>query len=119
MKNSNYLAAFAQFRGDCPLNIIREEFQKIDIPKIRDFKISSCKTSCHSLSKTSSLFCNSTAINDVFSRINSQFQNCYKKGAFLHLYIEEGLEYSDFEQGSQVMNELIDEYKNMNDLMHE
>lgn len=119
IENSSYLAAFAQFRGNCPLNKIREEFQKIVIPKIRDFKISSCKTSCHYLSKTSSLFCNSTAINEVFGRINSQFQNYYEKRAFVHLYFNEGIEYSDFEQGSQVMNELIDEYKNINDLMHE
>lgn len=113
MKNSVYLDATAQFRGDFSLNQIGEEFKKIEIPEIPNFKISACQNYCYSLPKTSSLFFNSPAINDVFCRINSYFQKYYEKRPFMHLFHNEGLGLYDFDESYEVMNELISLYKNI------
>jgi len=54
---------------------------------------------------------NSTAIQDVFKRVSSQFSAMFKKKAFLHWYTNEGMDEMEFTEAESNMNDLVAEYQ--------
>ncbi|POY72048.1 hypothetical protein BMF94_4918 [Rhodotorula taiwanensis] len=54
---------------------------------------------------------NSTSIQDLFSRVGSQFSAMFKRRAFLHWYTGEGLDELEFSEAESNMQDLIAEYQ--------
>lgn len=54
---------------------------------------------------------NSTSIQGCFKRVAMQFGQMYKRKAFLHWYLEEGMEDSEFTEAEANLNDLIHEYQ--------
>ncbi|CAG9321094.1 unnamed protein product [Blepharisma stoltei] len=63
------------------------------------------------MSRSALMVCNHTAISEVFSRINGEFDLMYKKKAFVHWYTAEGMEESEFAEAREDLAELQADYK--------
>lgn len=58
---------------------------------------------------------NTTAIQDVFTKLLDQFQKMFKNKAYLQWYLEEGMEESDFLEAQNSLIFLISEYQQYQD----
>jgi len=54
---------------------------------------------------------NSTAIQELFKRVNEQFTAMFKRKAFLHWYTGEGMDEMEFTEAESNMHDLISEYQ--------
>ena len=54
---------------------------------------------------------NNTAIPEVFSGLKNRFKLMYKRKAFVHHYISESMEESDFIEAEENLTALEKEYK--------
>lgn len=54
---------------------------------------------------------NSTSIQELFKRIGDQFTAMFRRKAFLHWYIGEGMDEMEFAEAESNMNDLVLEYQ--------
>lgn len=54
---------------------------------------------------------NTTSIQSVFKRINSQYEPMFKRKAFMHHYIEQGLDWSEMSEAQMNVLDLVNEYQ--------
>jgi len=54
---------------------------------------------------------NSTAIQSMFKRVATQFALMFRRKAFVHWYIGEGMDDMEFTEAESNMNDLISEYQ--------
>jgi len=54
---------------------------------------------------------NSTAIQELFKRVNDQFTAMFRRKAFLHWYTGEGMDEMEFTEAESNMHDLISEYQ--------
>ncbi|KAJ7163389.1 TUBB protein [Mycena filopes] len=58
---------------------------------------------------------NSTAIQELFKRVNDQFTAMFKRKAFLHWYTGEGMDEMEFTEAESNMQDLVAEYQQYQD----
>ena len=115
-----YLAASAIFRGanlstrDIDQQMLALQNKQKDnfvdwIPN--NIKSSVCNVAPKGMNVSGTFIGNTTAIQDVFKRIGTQFHQMYKKKAFLHSYVNEGMDEMEFTEAEANMNDLISEYQ--------
>lgn len=54
---------------------------------------------------------NSTSIQELFRRVSEQFTAMFRRKAFLHWYLGEGMDEAEFAEAENNMNDLISEYQ--------
>ncbi|CAO3628865.1 unnamed protein product [Mucor hiemalis] len=54
---------------------------------------------------------NSTAIQEIFTRVNEQFTSMCRRRAFMHWYLDEGMDEMEFTEAESNMNDLVSEYQ--------
>lgn len=54
---------------------------------------------------------NTTAINEAWKKIGLKYDVMYKKRAFVHHYVGEGMEEGEFEEAKENLRALILDYK--------
>ena len=62
---------------------------------------------------------NTTAIQEVFRRISTQFAKLYKRKAFLHWYKGEGMDEMEFQEADKNLKDLCTEYQDKQDAVAE
>ena len=58
---------------------------------------------------------NSTSIQEMFKRVSEQFTAMFRRKAFLHWYIGEGMDEMEFTEVERNMNDLVSEYMQYQD----
>jgi tubulin beta len=117
-RKGKYLAASCIYRGavtskdvDDQVSIIQAKEADRFVPWIpNNIKSSICSIAPTGFKMTGTFVANTTAIQDVFKRIGAQFQGMFRRKAFLHWYLEEGMEEMEFTEAESNLNDLVQEY---------
>ena len=119
-----YLAASAIFRGpnlstkeiDDQMLSMQRKFSENFVQWIpNNIKSSVCDVPPVGQKISGTFIGNSTAIQDVFKRIGTQFQQMYKRKAFLHTYLDQGMDEMEFTEAEANLSDLVAEYQQYQD----
>jgi tubulin beta len=119
-RRGKYLAASCIFRGanistkDVDDQMIQVQTKHADsfVPWIpNNIKSSICSVAQQGLKMSGTFVANSTSVQDLFKRIGTQFSHMFRRKAFLHWYIAEGMEEMEFTEAESNLNDLIQEYQ--------
>lgn len=118
-RNGKYLTASALFRGQISTKVVDEQMLAMQNKNADTFvswipnniKSSVCDIAPKGHKLASTFIGNSTAIQEVFKRVGSQYQAMFRRKAFLHWYIGEGMDEMEFTEAESNMNDLIAEYQ--------
>jgi len=118
-RHGRYLTASAMFRGRMSTKEIDEQMQQIKnknssyfvewIP--HNIKSSVCDIPPKGCKMAVTFVGNSTAIQELFKRVNDQFTAMFRRKAFLHWYTGEGMDEMEFTEAESNMHDLISEYQ--------
>jgi tubulin beta len=118
-RKGKYLTAACMFRGAVPAQEVdaqmlaiqqREANQFVDwIPN--NIKSSICDIPPVGTKLSGTFIANSTAIQELFKRIGTQFTHMFRRKAFLHWYTGEGMDDMEFTEAESNMNDLVAEYQ--------
>jgi len=122
-RKGKYLTASAVFRGDVSpkdVDIQMTALQTKNSPNFvqwipNNIKVSFCDVAPKGLKMSSTFIANSTSIKTTFERISNYFSAMYKRRAFLHSYLEEGMEELEFTEADANVKDLINEYQQYED----
>lgn len=114
-----YLTASVMFRGKMATKEVDDQMllvQTKSSPYFVDWIPNNIKSSVTDIPpvglKMSATFIgNNTAIQTLFKRVSEQFTAMFRRKAFLHWYIGEGMEELEFTEAESNMNDLISEYQ--------
>jgi len=118
-KNGRFLTASAMFRGKVTSKEVDDQMSKIQNKNSDNFvewipnniKSSICDVASVGEEMSATFIGNSTAIQDVFKRVGSQFSKMFKRKAYVHWYTNEGMEEMEFTEAESNMNDLVLEYQ--------
>ena len=74
-----------------------------------------CDVAPTGLEKSGTVIANSTAISDLLYRISGRFSALFKRKAFVHNYVSEGLDEMEFSEAGSNIDDLICEYYSCQD----
>jgi len=122
-RHGRYLTASAMFRGKMATKEVDEQMLNVKnknssyfvdwIP--HNIKSSVCDIPPIGLDMAVTFVGNSTAIQELFKRVNEQFTAMFKRKAFLHWYTGEGMDEMEFTEAESNMHDLISEYQQYQD----
>jgi tubulin beta len=122
-RNGRYLTCSVMFRGKVFMREVEEQMHKMQqkhspyfvewIPN--NVQTSLCSVPPNGLQMSSTFVGNSTAIQEIFKRINDQFTAMFRRKAFLHWYTGEGMDEMEFTEAESNMNDLMSEYQQYQD----
>lgn len=70
-----------------------------------------CAVPPRGLKMSSTFIGNATSIQETFSRVVERFSAMFRRKAFLHWYINEGMDEMEFTEAESNMHDLISEYQ--------
>ncbi|KAI9007638.1 beta-tubulin [Hyaloraphidium curvatum] len=114
-----YLTVAGFFRGKCSMKEIEDTMHKVQTLHSEQFvewipnnvKLSQCDVPPEGLPLSAAFIANTTAIQEVFKRIGTQFTAMFRRKAFLHWYTGEGMDEMEFTEAESNMNDLVSEYQ--------
>jgi len=122
-RHGRYLTASAMFRGKMSTKEVDEQMLNVKnknsgyfvdwIP--HNIKSSVCDIPPVGVKMAVTFVGNSTAIQELFKRVNEQFTAMFKRKAFLHWYTGEGMDEMEFTEAESNMHDLISEYQQYQD----
>jgi tubulin beta len=74
-------------------------------------KTSLCDIPPAGLKMSGTFIGNSTAIQELFKRVNEQFTAMFRRKAFMHWYTGEGMDEMEFTEAESNMHDLVSEYQ--------
>jgi len=114
-----YLTAAAMFRGKIPTKQVDEQMINIQSKQSSSFvewipnniKSSVCDIPPKGLKMAATFIGNSTSIQEMFKRVSEQFTLMFRRKAFLHWYLGEGMDEMEFTEAESNVNDLVAEYQ--------
>jgi len=118
-RKGKYLTASVLFRGAISTNDVEDQIIKahqknnaLFVPWIpNNIKSSVCNIPPIGLEMSATFIANSTSIKALFQRVATQFTAMFRRKAFVHWYLEEGMEENEFTEAESNMHDLISEYQ--------
>jgi len=118
-RHGRYLTASAMFRGKISTKEVDDQMLQIKNKQSTYFvewiphniKSSVCDIPPIGHKMAVTFVGNSTAIQELFKRVNDQFTAMFKRKAFLHWYTGEGMDEMEFTEAESNMHDLISEYQ--------
>jgi len=118
-RHGRYLTAATIFRGPISMKEVDEQIYQIQNKNASYFvdwipnniKTAVCNVPPKGLPVSATFIANSTAIQELFKRIDENFSKMFKKKAFLHWYTGEGMDEMEFTEAESNMNDLVSEYQ--------
>jgi len=122
-RNGKYLACASTYRG--PLSMKEVETEMVGVLSKNsayfvewipnNVKTSVCEIPNPGMKMSTTFVGNTTAMQELFSRISEQFAAMFKRKAFLHWYTGEGMDEMEFTEAESNLNDLIAEYQQYQD----
>jgi len=118
-RHGKYLTASATFRGKMSTKEVDEQMLAIQTKNSSFFvewipnniKSSVCDIPPKGVKMSATFIGNNTCIQELFKRISVQFSAMFRRKAFLHWYVGEGMDEMEFTEAESNMNDLISEYQ--------
>jgi len=118
-RQGRFLTAAAMFRGKISTKQIDDQMINMQQKNAQYFvewipnniKSSCCDIPPKDLKMSSTFIGNSTSIQEMFKRVSEQFALMFRRKAFLHWYIGEGMDEMEFTEAESNMNDLVAEYQ--------
>ncbi|CEP07068.1 hypothetical protein [Parasitella parasitica] len=118
-RHGRYLTAATIFRGRLSTKEVENQMLAVQQKNSSYFvewipnsvKTSLCDIPPVGLEMSGTFIGNSTAIQDLFKRVNEQFTAMFRRKAFLHWYTGEGMDEMEFTEAESNMNDLVSEYQ--------
>jgi len=115
----SFLTAAAMFRGKIPTKQVDDQMLNVQSKNTQYFvewipnniKSSVCDIPPKGLKMSTTFIGNSTSIQEMFKRVSEQFTLMFRRKAFLHWYIGEGMDEMEFTEAESNMNDLVAEYQ--------
>jgi len=122
-KHGRYLTAATIFRGPISMKEVDEQIFQIQNKNATYFvdwipnniKTAVCNIPPKGMPVSATFIANSTAIQELFKRIDENFSKMFKKKAFLHWYTGEGMDEMEFTEAESNLQDLISEYQQYQD----
>ena len=122
-RRGRYLTVAAVMRGKVAMKEVEEEMSSMQnklsdnfVPWIpHNTMTAACDVAPTGLEKSGTVIANSTAISDLFYRISTRFSALFKRKAFVHNYVSEGLDEMEFSEAGSNIDDLICEYYSCQD----
>ncbi|KAH0483435.1 MAG: uncharacterized protein KVP18_003738, partial [Porospora cf. gigantea A] len=118
-RQGRYLTASVMFRGKVSTKEVEEQLLNMQnknsgyfvewIPN--NIKSTVCDIPPTGLNVSATFVGNTTAIQQMFQRVSTMFQSMFRRKAFLHSYIDEGMDVNEFVEAESNMNDLMLEYQ--------
>ncbi len=117
-RHGKYLTAATMFRGRMSTKEVDEQMLNVTTKNNSYFvewvpnniKTSICDIPPKGLKMSGTFIGNSTSIQEMFKRVQSQFTLMFKRKAFLHWYTNEGVEETEFQEAESNLVSLVKEY---------
>merc|ERR1712232_428479 len=118
-RHGRYLTACAMFRGkmstkevdDQMMNVLNKNSNYFVEWIPHNIKTSVCSVAPKDMKMSATFIGNSTAIQELFRRVNDQFTAMFRRKAFLHWYTGEGMDEMEFTESESNMHDLVCEYQ--------
>jgi tubulin beta len=118
-RHGRYLTVAAIFRGKVSMKEVDEQMLSVQSKNSTFFvewipnnvKTAVCDIPPKGLKMSATFIGNTTAIQDIFKRVNEQFTAMFRRKAFLHWYTGEGMDEMEFTEAESNMNDLVSEYQ--------
>jgi len=118
-RHGRYLTASATFRGKMSTKEVDEQMMTIQSKNSAHFvewipnniKSSVCDIPPKGVKMSATFIGNNTCIQELFKRIGLQFSAMFRRKAFLHWYVGEGMDEMEFTEAESNMNDLVSEYQ--------
>ncbi|CAG8479782.1 4949_t:CDS:2 [Diversispora eburnea] len=118
-RHGRYLTVATIFRGRLSTKEVEQQMHMIQTKMSAYFvewipssvKTAVCDIPPIGLTMSGTFVGNSTAIQELFKRINTQFTAMFRRKAFLHWYTGEGMDEMEFTEAESNMNDLVSEYQ--------
>ncbi|KAK7048245.1 tubulin beta chain [Favolaschia claudopus] len=124
-RHGRFLTVAAFFRGKVAMKDIEDEVYNIQHNKSAsqyfvewipsNFLTAHCDIAPRGRKMAVTFIANSTAIQELFKRVNDQFSVMFKRKAFLHWYTQEGMDELEFTEAESNMQDLVAEYQQYQD----
>jgi tubulin beta len=122
-RHGRFLTCSAIFRGRMSTKEVEEQLLNMQnknssyfvewIPN--NIKDTICDIPPKGLKMAATFIANSTAIQELFKRVNDQFVAMFRRKAFLHWYTGEGMDEMEFTEAENNMGDLVAEYQQYQD----
>lgn len=118
-RNGKYLTVASFFRGKVSVKEVEDQmmgYQRRHREQFVEWIPNNVQTALCSIPPTgfkmSATFVgNSTSIQELFQRIGNQFSAMFRRRAFLHWYLNEGMDEMEFTEAESNMMDLVNEYQ--------
>lgn len=118
-RHGRYLTVAGIFRGRLSTKEVEEQMLNVQtknsayfVPWIpNNVKTAMCDIPPRGMKMSATFIGNNTAIAQLFRRVNEQYSALYRRKAYLHWYLGEGMEELEFNDAESNMNDLCSEYR--------